>query len=226
MRQEIKFTYIEQYLPTPRSKKMREREAKGTVTVTIHHMFSQDVHKVMRVRDFENDMMDIVSYNGKLYRNLQGRNFKLNKDVNVTAEEMDWQMLLWGHERMSRVENRPQTKEGAIDLIKKEASKFIIVGDYVYERTPEPIYKIVSFGLLHSAGMFIDWAWKENRNSFCTYSALERKECHADLKEHLSHCTMKYDNSERVMIEVIDKNFVRFKRNKAYLRKKSFVGNI
>lgn len=226
MKQEIKFTYTEQYLPTPRSRKMREREVQGSVMVTIRHIFSLDALKVMRVRDTKNDVMDIVSYQGKLYRNLQGRNFKLNKDVNVTAEEMNWQMLLWGYERMSRVENRPQTKEGAIALIKKNAKEYIILSGYIYERTPEPIYKIVSFGLLHSAGMFIDWAWKENRNSFCTYSALERKECHADLKEHLSHCTMKYDNSERVMIEVLDKNFVRFKRNKTHLRKKSFVSDI
>lgn len=226
MKKEIKFTYIEQYLPTPRSRKMREREAQGSVTVAIRHMFSQNVRKVMIVRDCENDMMDIVNYNGKLYRNLQGRNFKFNKDVNITAEEMDWQILLWGYERMLRVENRPQTKEGAIALIKKEASKYIIIGDYVYERTPEPIYKIVGFGLFHSAGMFIDWAWKENRNSFNSYSALERKESQEALKEYLSHCTEKHDNSESVMIEVLDKSFVRFKRNKEYLRKKGSVGDI
>ena len=194
--------------------------------VNIREMSCTDTPLVMRVRDCDNDIMNIVSFRGKLYRNLQGRNFNLNKDVNITAGEMDWQRLIWGEERMLRVENRPDNKESIVDSIKKKAKRFIIVGGYVYERTLEPIYKIVSFGVLHSAGMFVDWAWKENDRSFATYSALERKACQDDLKEELTHCTVKYDNSERVMIEVFDKKYVRFKRNKAYLRKKSFIGNI
>lgn len=76
MKQNILFTYTEEYLPTPRCKKLREREVKASVHVTIKECSKEDAPLVMVVKNFKCEDCEIRVFKGKLYRNAQWRNIK------------------------------------------------------------------------------------------------------------------------------------------------------
>ena len=61
--------------------------------------------------------------------------------------------------------------------------------------------------------MFIEYADKDSK--YCSnYSALQREECHAELKRILSYCRNKYDNSDSYDIKVLAPEYVKLKRAK------------
>lgn len=67
--------------------------------------------------------------------------------------------------------------------------------------------------LLQVTRMFVDYADKDS-TYYYNYSALQREECHEELKKILSYCRNKYDNSNSYNIKVLDPNYVKFKRHK------------
>lgn len=69
------------------------------------------------------------------------------------------------------------------------------------------------FGCNDSAGMFVDYENKDSK--YChNYSALQREECHRELKRILSHSRRNYDNSENYNIKVLAPEYVKFKKGK------------
>ena len=66
MKQIIGFTYTEEYLPTPRCRKFREREVTSSTSVCIKECKKEEAPLVMLVRTRFADDAEIRVYHGKL----------------------------------------------------------------------------------------------------------------------------------------------------------------
>ena len=185
MKQYIKFSYTEEYLPTPRCKKLREREVKSSTSINIKECSKEDAPLVMVVKSYNCEECEIRVFKGKLYRNVQWRNMNRADgepiEQNETINTINWQFIIWGNDYYN--DSRWTGERGDATSkanIKKRASKYLIIGDMVFMRTTEPIYNITCFGCNDSAGMFVDYADKDS--TYCyNYSALQREECHEEL---------------------------------------------
>lgn len=217
MKQYIKFSYTEEYLPTPRCKKLREREVKSSTSINIKECSKEDAPLVMVVKSYNCEECEIRVFKGKLYRNAQWRNIKRTDyplEQNETVNTMDWQHAIWGHDYYNDCRWSGEIGDATSKAkIKKKAGKYLIIGDMVFERTTEPVYVITCFGCNDSAGMFVEYADK-NSKQMLSYSALEREECHTALMKILSYSRNKYDNSEYYDIKVFDSSYVKFMRHK------------
>ena len=217
MKQYISFSYNEEYLPTPRCKKLRVREVKRSTSVNIRECSKEDAPVVMVVKSYDCEECEIREFKGKLYRNAQWRNIKRTDyplEQNETVNTMDWQHAIWGHDYYNDCRWSGEIGDATSKAkIKKKAGKYLIIGDMVFERTTEPIYVITCFGCNDSAGMFVEYADK-NSKQMLSYSALEREECHTALMRILSYSRNKYDGSEFYNIKVLDSSYVKFKRHK------------
>lgn len=216
MKQYISFSYNEEYLPTPRCKKFREREVKSSISVNIKECRKEDAPLVMIVKCYEREDCEIRVYKGKLYRNVQWRNMNRVDDVpleqNETINTINWQFVIWGNAYYNDCRwNGEKGDKTSKAKIRKRASKYLVIDGMVFERTTEPVYNITCFGCHDSAGMFIEYRDKFSSQKSC-YSALEREECHGELKRILSFCHNKYDNSAFYEIKVISLEYVKFKR--------------
>lgn len=219
MKQYIRFTYTEEYLPTPRCKKLREREVESSTSVNIRECSKEDAPLVMLVKNYECEDCEIRVYKGKLYRNVQWRNMdrvdgEEPLERNETVKTINWQYYIWGHTYFNAC--RWEGHKGdtiSKKVIKEKASKLLIIDDMVFVRTTEPVYNITCFGCLDSAGMFIEYKDKDSAHKSC-YSALEREDCHNELKRILSSCREKFDNSNSYDIKVFAPEYVKFKKAK------------
>ena len=217
MKQYISFSYNEEYLPTPRCKKLRVREVKSSTSVNIRECSKEDAPVVMVVKSYDCEECEIRVFKGKLYRNAQWRDIKRTDyplEQNETVNTMDWQHAIWGHDYYNDCRWSGEIGDATSKAkIKKKAGKYLIIGDMVFMRTTEPIYNITCFGCNDSAGMFVEYADKDS--TYCSnYSALQREECHEELKRILSYCRNKYDNSDSYDIKVLALEYVKFKRAK------------
>lgn len=217
MKQYISFSYNEEYLPTPRCKKLRVREVQSSTSVNIRECSKEDAPVVMVVKCYDCEECEIRVFKGKLYRNAQWRDIKRTDyplEQNETVNTMNWQYAIWGHDYYNDCRWSGEMGDGTSKAkIKKRASKYLIIGDMVFMRTTEPIYNITCFGCNDSAGMFVEYADKDS--TYCSnYSALKREECHEELKRILSYCLNKYDNSDSYDIKVLTPEYVKFKRAK------------
>ncbi len=172
----------------------------------------------MVVKSYNCEDCEVRVFRGKLYRNVQWRDMKrIDVDPleqNKTVNTMNWQQAIWGHDYYNACRWTGEIGDATSKAnIKKRASKYLIIGDMVFMRTTEPIYNITCFGCNDSAGMFVDYADKDS-TYYYNYSALQREECHEELKKILSYCRNKYDNSNSYNIKVLDPNYVKFKRHK------------
>lgn len=217
MKQYISFSYSEDYLP-PRCKKLRVREVQSSTSVNIRECSKEDAPLVMVVKNYNCEDCEIRVFKGQLYRNVQWRNMKKNDveplEHNETVNTINWQHTIWGHDYYNACRWTGELGDATSKAkIKKQAGKYLIIGDMVFERTTEPIYVITCFGCCDSAGMFVEYANK-NSKQMLSYSALEREECHTALMNILSYSSNKYDNSEFYNIKVLDPSYVKFKRHK------------
>lgn len=217
MKQYISFSYSEDYLP-PRCKKLRVREVQSSTSVNIRECSKEDAPLVMVVKNYNCEDCEIRVFKGQLYRNVQWRNMKKNDvdplEHNETVNTINWQHTIWGHDYYNACRWTGELGDATSKAkIKKQAGKYLIIGDMVFERTTEPIYVITCFGCCDSAGMFVEYANK-NSKQMLSYSALEREECHAALMDILSYSSNKYDGSKFYNIKVLDPSYVKFKRIK------------
>lgn len=214
----VRFTYTEEYLPTPQCKKLREREVESSTSVNIKECSKEDAPLVMLVKCYDREDCEIRVYKGKLYRNVQWRNMNRVDDApleqNETIKTINWQFAIWGNVYYNDCRwNGEKGDKASKAKIRKRASKYLVIDDMVFERTTEPVYNKTCFGCLDSAGMFIEYKDKDSAHKSC-YSALEREACHNELKRILSSCREKYDNSNSYDIKVFAPKYVKFKKVK------------
>lgn len=212
----IKFRFNEEYLPTPRCRKPRVREVDSSTCVNVRECHKEDAPLVMMVKSYECEEREIRAFKGKLYKNIQWRDMNRTDgeplEKNETLETMNFQNRIYGNSHYNAARWSGVIGDASFKAdIRKRAKELLVIDGMVFERTTEPVYNITSFGCNDSAGMFIEYKDKYSTQKRC-YSALEREECHEELKRILSFCRSKYDNSDSYHIKVVAPEYVKFKR--------------
>ena len=91
MKQNILFTYTEEYLPTPRCRNIKTREVTASVCVNIEECSKEDTTLVMVVKKPHWEIREIRVFEGQLYRNVQKPSKDIVSIVNQKAESINWQ---------------------------------------------------------------------------------------------------------------------------------------
>lgn len=143
----VKFEYIEKYLPTPRCRKYRTREVKGTCTVTVREApigklvpaFGVEQYIWGEVPSIENDV--IFSNEGSLW--------KLSRANRYYADKSWYDLAPCTSEFLARhlEPNRYEIHDFNTDTerikayIQSQADRFLICDGKLYEETTEPRLK-------------------------------------------------------------------------------------
>jgi hypothetical protein len=143
--------YTEAYLPTPRHRKLRYRDAFRTVNLRVRSVTSAEAPVAFRCHDYHHvsDRRDEVRlFAGKLYARMVRR-------TSVTEEEAG----MGGYVPMKADELHisPWTRwadsfEKILSHYKEEARTKLFIDGETWEVTGEPMYTIMTFGLGHNHG--------------------------------------------------------------------------
>lgn len=150
--------YLHRFIPKRCHKERAERK-ETTFSVTIREVDTKDAPVAFIVRKYGDFPSIVRLVNGKLYRN----NFDYNtryiyKDANrlnyerlkhdlIPLSEVDFSRLLrteWGYPTLSEEEVKTKCRN--------KAHQYIIVDGQLYQRTGEPFYQGVTFGLGRNHG--------------------------------------------------------------------------
>lgn len=144
--------YFEQYLPSPRHRKLREREIKSPFSVEVDEVSSKDAPIVLRTHNYERytdggiTPVDYRKYGDSLYTPV------LNFDLRTCVDEKEardpfppkklgmYLSVRWGH----------LTMEEAQHEAKEKASPYLLIDGQLWKKTGEPMYEIATFGLGHN----------------------------------------------------------------------------
>ena len=143
--------YWEAYLPTPRHRKLRYREASKTINLRVRSVTSEEAPVAFRCHDYRHVKEcreEVRLFAGKLYARMIRR-------TSVTEEEAG----MGGYVPMKadEVHIRPLTGAGEnleekTRAYKEEARTILFIDGEPWEVTGEPMYVIMTFGLGHNHG--------------------------------------------------------------------------
>ncbi len=164
-----------------RYRKPRPQERESEVTVNIREVLAQAAPVAFIVSEYDRGLRKVRYYNGKLWRQAQDRqpqymNTKKRDEnrpfwLNQTAALCNWQWLI------SPSCNWQCTLQQHKENAAKRAANHIIVEGEVYERTGEPYYSAVCFGLgcnHGGTGFFIEWADYRDRKAIWGMAATDK----------------------------------------------------
>lgn len=148
----INLTYYfeELYLPTTRHRKMQQREVEGKMTVSIQGASFNQAPLAMKAseyfRDGELGIREYRFYNDNLYTRI--------RRSDKTREGKGF----WSTDDLSAWFNKPCTwgatreQETVIANIQKEAERYLVVGDEIWQIAREPRYVVMTFGFGRNHG--------------------------------------------------------------------------
>jgi len=170
-----KYTYTESYLPTPRHRKLRYREAENTLDVAIVELNEQDAPVAFIVTEYEGKSTEYRLYNDNLYikvlwsERYSGATGLYPLDEFVESVE--------NYTRSIYIYREKRTEERVQQEIRQYADKHIIIDKVVWEIKGEPLYVINTFGMENNhggTGLFIENCYNPNISSDSYFNALER----------------------------------------------------
>ena len=176
----IPVRYQEAYLPTPRCRKLRYREAKTTVEVDVPNLSTSVARKVFRVHDFSIhtgafEDEPIYQYNGLLWkRSYENDHFSGASHTPATSGTLRWKLDSY------RTCGALETKEKEIQKAKDYAKGFLLLDGELHVTCGEPMYEIHTFGLGHNHGVgwgttiSIAYCYNNNISKDRYFTALER----------------------------------------------------
>lgn len=172
--------YLEAYLPTPRSRKLRYREANDSITVDVLSLSAGEILAVFRVHDYSIhaggfEAETIYAHSGQLWRRSYEHDFYSGAaHTPATAQTL------------AEVLGRYRTY-GALGNIEEEYAKareyaksFLLIDGELYRTCGEPMYEIRTFGLGHNHGVgwgttiSITYCYNNNISKDRYFTALER----------------------------------------------------
>lgn len=180
MKFNMQVRYLEAYLPTPRCRKLRYREAKTTVEVDVPSLSSGVAHKVFSVHDFSIhtgafEDEPIYQYNGLLWkRSYENDHFSGASHTPATSGTLRWKLDSY------RTYGALETKEKEIQKAKDCAKGFLLLDGELHVTCGEPMYEIHTFGLGHNHGVgwgttvSITYCYNSNIGKDRYFTALER----------------------------------------------------
>lgn len=212
MKQNILFTYTEEYLPTPRCRNIKTREVTASVCVNIEECKKEDVPLVMVVKKIHWEAREIRVFKGQLYRNVQKSSRESVTVVNQKAESIDWQNRIWSKRRATSMRlNKETDSEIVKNKVIERASDLLIIDGMVFEKTIEPVYEIYFSTNKKQAGLNINYIsdFIEEPDDLY-FSAMERKECLDTYKNILASNPYAEDYSDLYNIVVLAPEYVKY----------------
>ena len=187
----VKYECIERYLPIPRCRKYREREAEKECVVSVQEVpFDElapafDVEKYMWDPDMHIEENRIYAHGNCLWTLSRYSRYHAQKSwydlTPCTAEFLSRQLI------PSRYEIRDfQSDTDRIEaFIQQKADEFLISDGQLYEQANEPMYAIFTFGLGNnhaSTALMIENSYNHNIPSSRYFAANQREEAIAKAK--------------------------------------------
>lgn len=144
----VNITYMEGYLPTPRSRKLRYKEVTEDIELEIREAELKDlVKKYSHIDQCEIDLEHIFyKYKGKLYEKADTLSFH-------SCEGKDWKDLLrtsFYNQHYYPIEK--QTKEYLLKEAKDYFKNHLLVDGVLYLETGRPMYRIWCLGMGNNHG--------------------------------------------------------------------------
>ena len=171
----------ESYLP-PRCRKMRYRECEEYIYANLKEIALTDVKLAFEDNSFSGKGK-IYFYKNKLWAKVKSGNFICNPDkqnINNPLEELKYfnENCSWFFPRLWRDGEYPD-KSKMLSAVRKYMNNFLLIDGDIYERTSEPRYVVITFGLGNNhggTGMFCDYSYNPNISKSQYYSALQGNE--------------------------------------------------
>ena len=174
LKKEIK--YLEGYLPTPRCRKLRYRDAIDTIDITIKEIKKEDAPIALKVTSYDDSVKDYLFWEDKLWTPMMQKG---KQEGFMPLSDLQFCIRgcydYWNY-----------SKEEVINSYIKDAEEYIIIDGVVYEETGEPRYVSMTFGLGHNHGgtsLMIDNYYNPNISKDCYFNALEREKAISITKE-------------------------------------------
>ena len=176
----VSYRHDETYLPTPRCRKLRHREAHGSMEVDVRYIFKEQANPAFRVTEFDMHASDFVVYTiyqyaGTLWKLALKDNFCCGAPHEpATVEEL--------RDIFDRYHSHCQ--HGQLGSLEEEANRvyeyakdFLLIDGELYRPCGEPIYNITTFGLGHNhggTGFFVEYNYNPNLSHRSYFNALHR----------------------------------------------------
>lgn len=180
MKLTIKVHHTEMVTP-PRCRKPRPQEGESEITVNIREVSAEFAPVAFVVSEYDHEPRKVRSYRGKLYSQVQDnqpqdreanrRDKNCPHWLNQAATQCNWERLITpGYNWCWTLQKH---KENAV----KRAANCIIVDGEAYERSGEPYYRVVCFGMGNNhggTGFFVDWADYRDRKKIWGMTAADK----------------------------------------------------
>lgn len=216
MKLDVKLNYIESYLPSPRHRKMRERQASQSVSLDLKEVTAVEAPVVLRTHDLKHycdgiQPTDYRQFGDTLYTQVRLCDLKHPESDTEANQPVCADQLM----QFYRNYNRP-TKEEALQAVSDYLDRYLLIDGVLWQKTGEPMYQICTFGLGHNHGstaLMIARNFNPNCRWDNYYSALQHDEAVAAA---VKTATARGDDqsieriqSRRYYIEVLDPAAVR-----------------
>jgi len=149
---DMKLNYIESYLPSPRHRKMRERQASQNVSLDLKEVTTDEAPVVLRTHDLKHycdgiQPTDYRQYNGTLYTQVRLCDLK-NPESNIEANQPVYaEQLLQFYRNYNRL-----SKEEALQAVSAYLDRYLLIDGVLWQKSGEPMYQVCTFGLGHNHG--------------------------------------------------------------------------
>lgn len=135
--------YMEGFLPTKRSRKLRFRECEEYLDIELKEVSINEVKKAYQVED-----SIYYSYNNDLYIEAKGN------DISAFNIENPIENLKYCNEHCSSYFGfkEEDTREKMIDKAKNEIKNYLVIDGKLFIKTFKPFYRVYTFGLGRNHG--------------------------------------------------------------------------
>jgi len=216
MEVKIDLKYVEDYLPTPRHRKLRQRDASEPFSVEVPETTAENAPVVLRTHDLKRycdgiQPTDYRIFHGNLYTPVRVCDMMHTDDPEranqpFPAEELHHYFRTYGS----------LSREQAIKQHRETAEQYLLVDGTVWQCTGEPMYEVCTFGLGHNHGgtaLMITNHFNSNCKWTNYFTALQHEEAiEAAVKVALARGdteSVEGIRNKRYRIEVLDPAAVR-----------------
>jgi len=176
------YKFQESYLPTKRHRIPRWRDVEQEIVVTIRDIALKEAPVAFIVTNNIDEPKEYRWFDDSLWvvmqRDAERSDNTASHPISEIAECIKPYLDRSGRLLSERTEERE-----VIDKIVKEANRFIIIDGVVYQKTGEPRYVRMTFGLGHNHGgtsLMIDHHYNSNISKDRYYNALDRERAISD----------------------------------------------
>lgn len=192
----IEYWYMENYLPTTRHRKPRERYVKSSVDVNIKEPEESEFPVAFIVKDcgwiceeeekgpdFKNISTEIRTYAGELWKAVRYSDYVSRQPgwapVSYIKNRLEYYKPYWtgGADFSEKSIILDSKKKEAEEAVFHKAKGYLIFDGKIWEPCGEPMYVVMTFGLGHNhggTGFFIEYSYNENISKNNYFNALER----------------------------------------------------